>query len=209
MSETRGFSVDLWNDTDFRDRFLRVKNGLRIDETWEGAIGMVKRTDVLLLGLRTTPYGLDLRPYDAGRRGAWYSLGFLLRAEAARQLDIASGELTVGYSVRHLGGTTHVEVFLADALENGAGYCTRLGQPDELAKLIAGTDHFATELSKPPHDECGSSCPDCVRDYTNLVFHPLLDWRLGRDLVDLPPWPGPRRRPVARGRTPPGDGVRQ
>lgn len=146
---------------------------------------MVKKTDVLLLGCGRTIPGLDLRPYDPGRRGAWYSLGFLLRAEAARQLDIGTGELTVGYSVRHLDGRTHVKVFLADALENGAGYCTRLGLPSELARLLDGTDRFGGELSKPPHDECDSSCPDCLRDFTNLVFHPLLDWRLGRDLLDL------------------------
>jgi hypothetical protein len=113
-------------------------------------------------------------------------LGFLFRAEAARQLDIASGELTVGYSVRHLPtGDTHVEAFLADALENGAGYCTRLGQPDQFPELLDGTHRFGLDLSNPPHDECESSCPDCLRDFSNLVFHPLLDWRLGRDLLDL------------------------
>jgi ATP-dependent helicase YprA (DUF1998 family) len=178
-------SMDLWNDTDFRDRLLRIKGGLRTAEVWEGALGMVKRTDALLVGMQQTPSGLDLRPYDAGRRGAWYSLGFLLRSEAARQLDIGSAEITVGYSVRYLAGETHVDVFLADSLENGAGYCTRLGQSKQLALLLEGTDKFATDLAKPPHDECGSSCPDCLRDFTNRVFHPLLDWRLGRDLLDL------------------------
>ena len=182
---TSWISVDLWNDADFRDRLLRIRGGLREDETWEGALGMVKRTDVLLVGMATTPSGLDIRPYDAGRRGAWYSLGFLLRAEAARQLDIGSAELTVGFSVRHIAPVTYVEAFLADSLENGAGYCTRLGAPDQLRQLLERTDHFATDLAKPPHDECEASCPDCLRDFTNLVFHPLLDWRLGRDLLDL------------------------
>lgn len=180
-------SVDLWMDRDARQR-LRPSitgNELQLDQQWEGAIGMVKQTDALLLGRSGTVPGLDLRPYDPGRRGAWYSLGFLLRAEATRQLDIGTAELTVGYSVRHVEDQTHVEVFLADALENGAGYCTRLGLPDQLGALLAGADRFASELGKPPHDECDSSCPDCLRDFTNLVFHPLLDWRLGRDLLDL------------------------
>ncbi len=146
---------------------------------------MVKTTDTLLVGHRERVPGLDLRPYDPGRRGGWYSLGFLLRAEAARQLDIGPAELTVGYSVRHLNGGSHVEVFLADALENGAGYCTRLGQPEQFAKLLTGSDRFGGDLAKPPHDACDSSCPDCLRDFSNLFFHPLLDWRLGRDLLDL------------------------
>jgi hypothetical protein len=179
-------SVDLWKDLEARSRLLRsIKGGLRLDEEWEGALGMAKRTDTLLLGPREAITGLDLRPYDPGRRGAWYSLGFLLRAEASRLLDIGVAELNVGYSVRHLEGHTHVEVFLADALENGAGYCTRLGKPDQLDQLLRDADRFATELAKPPHSECDSSCPDCLRDFTNLIFHPLLDWRLGRDLLDL------------------------
>lgn len=180
-------SVDLWRDADARSRLnpqIRGQ-GLQLAQSWEGALGMVKQTDALLVGLQQPVTGLDLRPYDPGRRGAWYSLGFLLRAEAARQLDIGTTELTVGYSVRHADGYTHVETFLADTLENGAGYCTRLGEEGPFAGLIAGTDEFATELDKPPHNDCDSSCPDCLRDFTNLVFHPLLDWRLGRDLLDL------------------------
>ena len=27
--------------------------------------------------------------------------------------------------------------------------------------------------------------PDCLRDFSNLVYHPLLDWRLARDLMHL------------------------
>ena len=177
-------SVDLWQDEEARAR-LHLTGGLRLDEEWTGALGVVKRTDTLLLGPQTSMPGLDLTPFDPGRRGAWYSLGFLLRAEASRLLDISPAEFNVGYSVRYLNGRTHVSVFLADTLENGAGYCTRLGQPSELETLLGNTDGFASELSKPPHDECDSSCPDCLRDFTNLIFHPLLDWRLGRDLLDI------------------------
>lgn len=57
--------------------------------------------------------------------------------------------------------------------------------PAQLSQLLQGADRFTSELAKPPHDECDSSCPDCLRDFTNLIFHPLLDWRLGRDLLDL------------------------
>ena len=136
-------SVDIWNDQDQRTRLLREKS-LLVDETWEGALGMVKRTDTMLLGPAVVPEGLDLRPYDPGRRAVWYSLGFLLRGVASRQLVIGQGELNVGYSVRHVDGSTHVELFLADALENGAGYCTRLGEPSELQSLLLGAERFAS-----------------------------------------------------------------
>ncbi|MGH9282691.1 MAG: hypothetical protein ACRD0S_07110, partial [Acidimicrobiales bacterium] len=64
-----------------------------------------------------------------------------MRAEAARQLDIGTAELTVGYAVRHIDGRAHVEVFLADALENGAGNCTRVVLADGLPR-----SHFERQL---------------------------------------------------------------
>lgn len=179
-------SVDLFNDQAAWEKLSPWTEGaLLTNETWEGAIGVTKQSDALLIGVKDPVSGLDLRPFDSGRRGAWYSLGFLLRAVAARQLDVGTNELTVGYSVRHLNNHTHCEVFLADSLENGAGFCTRLGQSDQLTQLLSGADQFASELAKPDHSECDSSCPDCIRDYDNRIFHPLLDWRLGRDLLDL------------------------
>lgn len=189
FAPTRGreswISTELWADPNERAAMLDVAGGLIHDEAWEGALGMVKRTDALLIGPTKADAGLDLRPYDPGRRGAWYSLGFLLRSVASRMLDIGEPELNVGHSVRHVDGRTHVEVFLADALENGAGYCTRLGEADQAVELLQRADAFAAELAKPPHIECDSSCPQCLRDFTNLVFHPLLDWRLARDLLDV------------------------
>lgn len=179
-------SVDLFNDEAAWAKLSpRTEGKLLTNETWEGAIGMIKQSDALLIGVKDPVAGLDLRPFDSGRRGAWYSLGFLLRAEATRQLDVGTNELTVGYSVRHINDRTHCEVFLADSLENGAGFCTRLGQIDQLNQLLDGADQFASELAKPEHSDCDSSCPDCIRDYDNRIFHPLLDWRLGRDLLDL------------------------
>jgi len=30
-----------------------------------------------------------------------------------------------------------------------------------------------------------TSCPDCLRDFSNLPYHSILDWRLGLDLARL------------------------
>jgi hypothetical protein len=102
-----------------------------------------------------------------------------------RQLDVGPDEFNVGYSMRHVNGASRVEVFLADQLENGAGFCTKLGEPNQLANLVNGLTAFIRELQRAPHSSCDSSCPSCIRDYTNLIYHPLLDWRLGRDLLNL------------------------
>ena len=32
---------------------------------------------------------------------------------------------------------------------------------------------------------CQTSCPDCLRDFSNLAYHNILDWRLGLDLARL------------------------
>ena len=152
---------------------------------WEGAIGVAKRTDVLLLGPLHPPLGISMAPFTPAERGAWYSFGFLMRSGASRLLDIGLGELEVGVSTRQLGADYnhrgHTEIFLSDRLENGAGYATWLGTESNLPLLLAEVESFLEELSDPDRHPCDSSCPDCLRDFTNLIFHPLLDWRLARD----------------------------
>src|SRR5262249_30169604 len=37
----------------------------------------------------------------------------------------------------------------------------------------------------PGANACRTSCPDCLRDFGNLPYHPILDWRLGLDLARL------------------------
>lgn len=176
-----------WLAVEARDG-LREPVDLDLQRTWKGAIGVRRTTDVLLIGPHQFPSGISRRPYTPAGRGAWYSLGFLLRATATRFLDIGLGELDVGYSVRRLVEEgvqrEHVEVFLADRLENGAGYSTWLGAPTTLSEFLRRADAFVDELTLPKH-ACDSSCPDCLRDFTNLIFHPLLDWRLGRDLLRM------------------------
>lgn len=167
-----------------------VLGSVVLDQTaiWEGALGLIKTTDAMLIGPRRTRAGVSYEPFTAAARGAWYSLGFMLRSAAARLLDVGVGELDVGVSLRQLGvqdgNRAQTEVFLADRLENGAGYATWLGQASSLELLLAEGEALVAKFAEAEHS-CDSSCPDCLRDFTNLIFHPLLDWRLGRDLFRL------------------------
>jgi hypothetical protein len=119
-----------------------------------------------------------------GRRAAWYSLAFLLRSAAAEFLDVDPRELVAGIHPERHGDSQACYAFLADTLENGAGFSTRLGEVfDEFA---AHVQRFLAGLADPRHAEsCKTSCYGCLRDYENMVFHPLLDWRLGADLFTL------------------------
>ncbi len=179
------YSTNLWDDTEKR-RTLRLPRELDTSQKWEGALGLMKETDALLLGLSDpNPRGLDLLPWDPARRGAWYSFGFLARAAASRYLDIGTTELDVGYAVRQTSRGHITELFIADSLENGAGYSTHLGSPGHLEELFAAIGEFVTDRLHADSHSCDSSCPDCIRDWGNLIYHPILDWRLAEDLFTL------------------------
>lgn len=158
------------------------------------SLASIAPTDVLLIGIKNdlVPKELELSPVQASVRAAWYSFGFLLRAAAARLLDIDRNELRVGMRTVDHGHGAEAEVFLSDSLENGAGYATHLGEPDVFRPLLDSIQReYALDLETHGKTQptgslgCDSSCYDCLRDYANLAFHGLLDWRLGLDLLSV------------------------
>ncbi|MFG1768318.1 DEAD/DEAH box helicase [Nocardia salmonicida] len=171
-----------------KDLGLPIRPSVRDEEKL--ALASVKLTDVLLVGLREQPADLALDPRRMAARAAWLSLGTVLKLAAVRLLDIDGRELSAGlYPVRgDEEGSVQAQVFLSDTLENGAGYSTWLGkQPGEFllaAREVTAdlTRHRSGSLVATP---CDSSCYDCLRDYSNSAYHPLLDWRLATQMVAL------------------------
>lgn len=155
------------------------------------AIGEVRRTDVLVLGLDalSLPDGTvaTRRLECPAGYGALLSFAELLRNEAKAYLDIEQSELEVGLQPTLLGGTVTSRVFLADALDNGAGYALELGNLSTLRSLLESIrDRTGSRLRGEPHGiNCTSSCPGCLRNYENRFHHWALDWRLGLDVVQL------------------------
>ena len=150
------------------------------------SLGARHVTDTLLLSVREVPPGLHLDPTSIAARATLYSAGFMLREAAARQLDVQGGELRVGLWLEPRGDAApRGWVFLADALANGAGYCTHLGQRSELRRLLRSTREYLAELEDESRHACDSSCYDCLRSYQNQAYHALLDWRLARDWLDI------------------------
>jgi Lhr-like helicase len=163
------------------------------------ALGSVKMTDVMVLGIVNWPAGLRKSPAGdegLGVRAALYSFGFLARRAAADRLDVHEREIKVGLRVlRDAAGEVIGQIFLSDSLENGAGYATLLGQPLETEALLQymvgqANQTFYTFLASQAHagpgpNACMTSCPDCLRDFSNLPYHSILDWRLGLDLARL------------------------
>lgn len=156
------------------------------------SLASVKPTDVLVVGLRVLRPGLRLTPLLVQGRAALYSLGFMLRRAAAVRLDVHERELKVGLRVApDAQGQVAGYIFISDSLENGAGYSSHLGTPAEMEALVrfvagVGDATFHGPIVAAAHaDTCLTSCPDCLRDFSNLAYHNILDWRLGIDLARL------------------------
>jgi hypothetical protein len=163
------------------------------------ALGSVKTTDVMVLGIVDWPAGVRTSPAGddgLGVRAALYSFGFLARRAAADRLDVHEREIKVGLRVlRDAAGDIIGQIFISDSLENGAGYASLLGNPAETEALLQymvgqGNPSFHRFLvgrqhAGPGPNACTTSCPDCLRDFSNLPYHSILDWRLGLDLARL------------------------
>ena len=167
--------------------FMRT-GGVSVDAA---AIGEVRRTDVLLLSLDrlALPDGaVAIRHWESpAGHGALLSFAELVRNAAKAYLDIEQSELEVGLQPTRTGNTVSARVFLADALDNGAGYALELGEVATLKVLLRSIrNETGDRLRSQAHSAaCTSSCPGCLRNYENRFHHWALDWRLGLDVVDL------------------------
>jgi hypothetical protein len=94
-------------------------------------LAAIANTDVLTAGVADVPVGLSLNPAVPEARAGWYSFGFLVRRAAAVWTDIAESKLDLGIQpVMDFSSPfapPSARVFLSDALENGAGYCSASG----------------------------------------------------------------------------------
>lgn len=153
-------------------------------------IGELRVTDALLV----LPSDIDLpggaistlpQHCPAGW-AALTSFGEALRRGCHAELDIEPSELVVGLQPRGAPGTRTASVYLADTLENGAGYAVELARPEHLEAVLAGVlGSVAGVWESPAHATCDDSCPDCLRSWDNRHLHSALDWRLALDVTEL------------------------
>jgi hypothetical protein len=144
--------------------------------------------------------GVFADPTTVEGRAAWYSFAFWLRIAAGYRLDVDALELEAGFhSLPGADGQPIGQAFLCDQLENGAGYCRLLAQPGEFAELLqlsepSNPDSIAhrwmasiidPDGAQPHGSKCDTSCNLCLRDFGNLPYHGLLDWRLALDMARI------------------------
>jgi len=201
ISET-AFDQALLDLSESDRRSIRPPQYDNTSQPVQRALAAICSTDVLTAGLNATPVGLCLNPAIPEARAAWYSFGFLIRRAAAVRLDVAEDELELGVQpvvdFSSPFAPPSARVFISDSLENGAGYSTRLGDPAEFEDLLlfmlgqltgletTQSRAFFDPLVGLEHErECATSCHRCLREYGNMAYHPLLDWRLALDMARL------------------------
>ncbi|WP_061960529.1 DEAD/DEAH box helicase [Demequina flava] len=180
------------------DGSVTVDRGNPLDPV-KKVIGEIRVTDALLitprrLALKTGSLGL-LEQWSA--RAAYTSLAECLKIAAQAHLDLDPGELAVGLSpVRvpivvddqpDLKAQVAAAIYMADTAENGAGYAVEIGERDTFASILSHALHdLQSKWMQDSHaSKCDVSCPDCMRSYDNSRKHPLLDWRLALDMLEL------------------------
>jgi DEAD/DEAH box helicase domain-containing protein len=127
--------------------------------------------------------GADGQP---AAKAAITSFGEFLRVAAAVYLDVDSSEFRIGTQKFRAPNCVTEQLFLADTLENGAGYARRIYDQDRLRELVL--NHYEAvkaNWTSAGHLDCDRSCPDCLRNYGNRFIHGLLDWRLSLDMAEL------------------------
>ena len=180
-----------------RDVSLRPDEGEIVDR---GAIGAVFTTDVLSMYFSNAKgigkHGvLDTSSdHSASSIPALASFSEVVKLAVATELDIDPEELRMGrQKYRARAGDAEIEteqLFLADKLENGAGYTKWASDWANLKRsldnFVNGSEGAAEKWNHSTHSrDCDQSCPDCLRSYANRFQHGLLDWRLALDLVDI------------------------
>lgn len=156
----------------------------------EGAIGEVRTTDATLLLPRGVRLEGGIIPILASQcasgTAALRSFAEALKRGCQAELDIDPSELAGGLQPRSVQGAATASVYLADTLENGAGYALELSQGPVLERALRGiAETLSGQWESDEHAACDSSCTDCLRSYDNRFFHSQLNWRLALDVADL------------------------
>lgn len=159
------------------------------------AIGEIRVTDVLTVeldprkalapGTGYVPYSRDIVPASIA---AHRSFAEVIRRACKLELQVSPDELVVDLSPYPVDGVPSAKVFVADALDNGAGYAAELGRPEVFKRLLAEGRSNLTALYEGDtrhRATCMPSCPDCLRSWDNRRHHAGLDWRLALDMLDL------------------------
>lgn len=163
------------------------------------SLASCKITEVFRIEPKQLHLNLDINPFDtidlfkaSSSKGAFYSAAFLLQRTLADDLDIDPEEIEIAAidsielpEVNGITGRKSASIVLVDELPNGSGFIEQLySNFDKYAKKCINPDKNDNyNFSIITNQECMDSSYTDLKNYRNMNFHPLLDWRLGVGLI--------------------------
>lgn len=154
-----------------------------------------QKTDILLVRLKNQIDGTTWEQMEPGQIereiSCWRSLAELIARAIIYKEDIEPNELTVGIKRYKKKDQAGIEIsswaaFIADNLDNGAGYSSKYASPDSCKELVDYALDMCSSFFVASHaNSCTSSCYKCLRHYENRMDHTKLDWRLGFDMLQI------------------------
>lgn len=170
------------------------RDGNRVDENNAEAIkialGAKKSTEMVKLSLNLDQISSNLNlDVETGNkpaiRAAFLSAAYLLQRSLADHLDVQPDDIEV---IEKVGSAGCPEIYLCDALPNGASIVSYLFEADHLKELIEDITEFRTTYMQSIYNHassCATACQNCMLTYTNRGVHHVLDWRLGVGILRL------------------------
>jgi len=187
-----------WLENDFSGN----NNPIQGSEEETLSIVSGKVTEVFRLEPNNFPLTIEVDPFSANKfkssssKGAFYSASFLLQRTLSASLDIDPEEIEIAaiesIELPELNGITgrrSASIVLTDELPNGSGF---------VKQLYSDFDNFLRRCIEPINNDeerynynilqnrtCKDASYQDLKNYRNMSFHPLLDWRLGVGLLRL------------------------
>ncbi|PCH70318.1 MAG: hypothetical protein COC06_05380 [Bacteroidales bacterium] len=189
-----------WINSDF----INQLDNIQVISTEAESISLAssKITEVFRIEPNQLDLSLDINPFEnsdlfkaSASKGAFYSAAFLLQRTLADDLDIDPEEIEIAaidsIVLPEIGGVLNrnsASIVLADELPNGSGFIQQLYNNFEkyLKKCIA--PHSVKDkynYSIIANQECNDASYNDLKNYRNMNFHPLLDWKLGVGLLRI------------------------
>jgi len=184
--------------------FINELDNIQIISNEEESISLAscKITEVFRIEPKQLDLSLDINPFEksdlfkaSASKGAFYSAAFLLQRTLADDLDIDPEEIEIAaidsIVLPEINGVLErnsASIVLADELPNGSGFIQQLYNKFEkyLNKCIEPdkkNDRY--NYSIITNQECDDASYNDLKNYRNMNFHPLLDWRLGVGLLRI------------------------
>ena len=161
-----------------------------------------KVTEVFRLEPLNLPLTIEVDPFSTNKfkasssKGSFYSAAFLLQRTLSASLDIDPEEIEIAAiesielsELNGVIGRRSASIVLTDELPNGSGFVKQLYNNFEmyLQKCINPENNVQDRFNYKiiQNRTCKDASYRDLKNYRNMSFHPLLDWRLAVGLLRL------------------------